>query len=125
MFHLEESDNKKIMKVMNRNLTGAAKWRDIEDLINRWAKRNPKAAYQQEMWLKATRDTLFDKKHAKITQEYSGKHLKQTAETKYGTLIHPELLSYIEYFYPKIFSTKESLHEFMGHFQKFKIRREI
>jgi hypothetical protein len=105
--------------------TGASKWKDIEDLINRWARRNPIGALMQEKWLKQDKETLFDKKNAKWAQDFNGEMGHISAEVKYSTLIHPELIEYLEVFYPDLFSTKESLHEFMIKFPKFKIRQRL
>lgn len=122
---ISKTNNTDFLKVPKRHLTGAAKWRDIEDLINRWAKRNPAGARQQEMWLRATKETLYDKKNAKMETSFGGRYGRRSAETKYSTLIHPQLLEYLEAFYPDLFKTKESLHQFMTRFPKFKIRGQL
>lgn len=111
------------LKVPKKHLTGAAKWKDIEDLINRWAKRDPKGAYQLEKWLTATREGLYDKKNAKWDRNFDAKYGKVSPDMKLGLLIHPDLEAYILAFYPDMFSTKESMHEFMRHFPKFTMPR--
>lgn len=97
-------------------LTGEAKWRDIEDLINRWARRNPRGARELEAAIKETRSTLADKKYGKSGAEAMG---------RLGLCIHPELLNYIEAFYPKFMQTKDEMHEFMRRFPKFTIPERI
>lgn len=100
------------LKAQRRQLTGDAKWKDIEDLINRWAKRNPQGAWELELSLRQTREGLTDKKFATMNNEAmaGGRHMLS---------LHPELLQYIETFYPKFLSTKDELHEFMRRFPKF------
>lgn len=88
---------------------GDAKWRDIEDLINRWAKRNPQAALLNEQWIKEAREGLKDKKYA------------AGDIGRWGVSIHPELMNYIQAFYPDFMDTKKDLHEFMKRFKKFRI----
>lgn len=117
--------NNDFLKVRPSQLTGTAKWKDIEDLINRWAKRNKRGALEQEKWLREDKETLFDKKNAKWVQSFSGEHAKVDPETKYSTVIHPELMNYIQVFYPNFLDTKEELHEFMSRFPKFRVRRVL
>lgn len=102
------------LRVQYSHKTGDAKWKDIEDLINRWAKRNPRGAYELELSLRATREGLTDKKFGVMNNEAmaGGRHM---------ITLHPELLQYIETFYPKFLSTKDELHEFMNKFPKFKV----
>lgn len=101
-------------KMKARNLTGDDKWKDIEDLINRWAKRNPRAAWELEQTILETRSQLADKKYGKLSNEaMAGGRLK--------LIIHDELMQYIQAFYPKFLGTKEELHEFQRRFPKFSI----
>lgn len=113
------------LKKPYKSLTGAAKWRDIEDLINRWANRNKRGALEQERWLRETKEELHDKKNAKWAKDLYGKGGRVGAETKFSVLMHPELMAYIKMFYPDFLETKEDLHEFMVKFPKFRIRRVI
>lgn len=106
---LSGSDNSDFLKMHRRSLTGEAKWKDIEDLINRWARRNPRGAWENDQWLKQAKVNLKDKK-------YASKDLG-----RWGVSIHPELLQYIEAFYPNFLSTKDELHEFMKRFKKFRV----
>ena len=99
-------------------LTGDARWADIEDLINRWAKRNPQGAYLNEQWVKEAQADLIDKKHGKM----GGKEDRETGITnRIGVCIHPELMNYIQAFYPTFMDTKEDLHEFKKRFPKFRV----
>lgn len=112
------SGNANLMKVPYSNLEGDAKWKDIEDLINRWAKRNKKAAYEMDLYLQQTRAGLTDTKFATMDNEAmaGGRHMLS---------LHPELLQYIETFYPKFLSTKDEMHEFMKRFPKFSIPESV
>lgn len=115
-------DNSGFLKAERKHLTGEAKWKDIEDLINRWARRNPQGAYLNEQWIKEAKAGLIDKKFAKM----GGKADKETGITnRFGVSIHPELEAYILTFYPKFMSTKEDLHEFMRRFPKFTVPESV
>lgn len=98
--------------------TGEAKWKDIEDLINRWARRNPQAAYQTERYVKAVQEGLKDKKHGLMGGKADEAN---NPATRIGVAIHPELMNYIQAFYPNFMDTKEDLHEFKKRFTKFRI----
>ena len=112
MIELTPTSNTNFLKTRRSQLTGDAKWKDIEDLINRWAKRNPQGAIDNERWVKESHDSLKDKKYGKT---------KGMGEGRIGISIHPELMQYIEAFYPDIMSTKDDLHEFMKRFPKFRV----
>jgi hypothetical protein len=106
--------NNDFLKVPYSHKTGEAKWKDIEDLINRWAKRNPQGAFDNEKWVKQAYADLADKKFGKLENE-------AMAGGRLGVSIHPELMNYIEMFYPKFLQTKDELHEFMRRFPKFRV----
>lgn len=106
---LEDSD---FLKMPRRTLKGEAKWNDIEDLINRWARRNPQGALDTERYIKEVQSGLKDKKHGKSSSEGMG---------RIGIAIHPELMQYIQAFYPDFMDSKEDLHEFMKRFKKFRV----
>jgi len=106
------------LKMIRQPLKGEAKWKDIEDLINRWAKRNKSGAYELELCVRSARDELVDKKHGRLANE-------GMANGRIGIMIHPELETYIKAFYPDFLSTKDDLHEFMKRFPKFKVREAI
>lgn len=112
MVELYQSDNSDFLKMHRSSLAGEAKWRDIEDLINRWAKRNPQGAIDNERWIKEAQADLKDKKHGKSKVEAMG---------RLGVSIHPELMNYIQAFYPDFMDSKEDLHEFMKRFKKFRV----
>lgn len=118
MIELSTVGDSGFLKAQRRNLTGAAKWADIEDLINRWARRNPRGAWDNERWLKEAREDMVDKKHGTLKNE-------GMAGGRFGVSIHPELMSYIQAFYPEFLQTKDELHEFMRRFPKFKVREEV
>lgn len=112
MIELSKSADDNILKMKPSQLTGTAKWKDIEDLINRWARRNPEGALMNEQWIKEARGGLFDKKYAKMKNN-------ALAGGRLGIILHPELLAYIQAFYPRFLETKDELHEFEKHFPKF------
>lgn len=106
------------MKMKPSQLTGEAKWRDIEDLINRWARRNPQGALETEQYIKQAQASLVDKKHGLMGG-------KNDNATRIGVAIHPELMNYIQAFYPKFMDTKDDLHEFKRRFPKFRVSEAI
>ena len=109
-----KDSNDPVWKMKARNLKGDAKWKDIEDLINRWARRNPRGAWELEQTIIQTRAEMKDKKYGKLENDaMAGGRLK--------LIIHDELMQYIQAFYPKFLSTKEELHEFQKRFPKFSI----
>lgn len=113
-FNVYKDRDESLWKVKSRNLTGDAKWKDIEDLINRWAKRNPRAAWEMMQVIEETRGNLFDKKHGTLKNEaLAGGRLK--------IVIHDELMQYIQVFYPKFLESKTELHEFLRRFPKLSI----
>lgn len=112
MIELSSVGDTGFLKAQRRNLKGEAKWKDIEDLINRWAKRNPQGARDNEQWVKEAQAGLADKKHGTV---------KGMAGGRIGISIHPELMNYIQAFYPDFMDTKEDMHEFMKRFSKFRI----
>lgn len=115
---LTKSDNSDFLKFKPQPKTGAAKWVDIEDLINRWARRNPEGARLNEQWLIEARQGLSDSKYARMG---GGEHKESGITNRFGLSLHPELLQYIEAFYPDVMDTKESMHEFMKRFPKFRV----
>lgn len=106
------------IKLTRQQLKGDGKWKDIEDLINRWAKRNKKGAAELELWIKSAREEMVDRKHGRLLKE-------GMANGRIGIMLHPELEAYIKAFYPDFLSTKDELHEFMKRFPKFKVREVI
>lgn len=121
-FDISGDSNSDFLKIHRKQLKGEAKWKDIEDLINRWAKRNPAGAYANEKWIKEARETLIDKKFGKM----GGKEDKTTGITnKFGVSIHPELIQYIQAFYPDFMDSKKDLHEFMKRFPKFRVPETV
>jgi len=115
---LTSTSNSDFLKAQRKQLTGDAKWKDIEDLINRWAKRNPQGAYELELTIRQTRVGLTDKEFGKMNNE-------AMAGGRHSVTMHPELMQYIETFYPKFLSTKDELHEFMRKFPKFRIGEKV
>ena len=112
MIELSETGSSDFLKMPRRTLKGEEKWADIEDLINRWAKRNPTGAVDNERWVKEAQSDLKDKKHGRSGAESMG---------RIGISIHPELMQYIQAFYPDFMESKDDLHEFMKRFKKFRV----
>lgn len=109
---LSSTDDTSYLKAKRPQLKGEAKWKDIEDLINRWARRNPQGALDNERWLREAQAGLTDKKYGKSNSEAMG---------RIGLSIHPQLMQYIQAFYPTFMDTKDDMHEFMKRFPKFKV----
>lgn len=118
MIELSAAGDSGFLKMPRRTLTGEAKWKDIEDLINRWARRNPRGAWDNEQWLKAAKSDLHDAKYGKLKNE-------ALAGGRFGVSLHPELLQYIQAFYPDFLQTKDELHEFMRKFPKFRVSEKV
>lgn len=111
---LTGSQDSNTLKFKPPQLTGSAKWADIGDLINRWARRRPQRAYELELALRETRAGLTDKKFATMNNEAmaGGRHM---------LTLDPELINFIEAFYPKFFEDKENIHGFIKRFPKFAV----
>lgn len=108
----KNSVNPITLKKPVKHLKGEAKWKDIEDLINRWAKRNPRGAAENMRWVQEAKADLTDKKFATSNAEAIG---------RFGVSIHPELMNYIQAFYPEFMDSKDDLHEFMKRFKQFRV----
>lgn len=102
-----------------KHLKGEAKWKDIEDLINRWARRNPRGAREIEQYVKEKKSELVDKKHGLMSGTSKGD--VNVPATRIGVAIHPELMNYIQAFYPDFMDSKDDLHEFKKRFPKFRV----
>jgi hypothetical protein len=118
MGNIELTGNKDsaFLKMKPSQKTGDAKWKDVEDLINRWARRNPQGAIDNERWVKESHLDLKDQKFGASNNMGGG---------RLGVSIHPELAQYLEAFYPDLFSTKDGLHEFMRRFKKFTVPEKV
>ncbi len=115
---LSNTSNADYLKARRNPKKGEEKWKDIEDLINRWAKRNPKGAYLNEQWVKEAQSDLIDKKHGLMGGKIDDANLPGT---RIGVCIHPELMNYIQAFYPDFMDSKFDLHEFKKRFPKFRV----
>lgn len=115
MIELSQEGDSSFLKMPRSIKTGEAKWKDIEDLINRWAKRNPQAAIDLENYIKETKAGMADKNMGKT----------KGALGRMGLAIHPQLMQYIQAFYPDFMDTKEDMHEFMRRFKKFTIPEAV
>lgn len=92
------------------------KWEDINDLINRWGRRHPEKMKQNLAYVQQTKIDLKDKKYAEW-KDSSG----HGTGMRFGLAIHPELMNYIETFYPEFMKTNEDVREFGRRFKKFSI----
>ena len=101
--------------------TGEAMWKEIDDLVTRWALRNPRAANWNRIYNQHIRDGLKDKKFAVM----GGRKANFSGGTRTTLSIHPELVNYIEVFYPKFFESKENVRRFGNTYKMFKIPEKI
>lgn len=118
MIELTGSSDSNILKFKPQPKTGDAKWKDIEDLINRWAKKQPQRAYELEMTLREARQEVADPEFAKMNNN-------AMADGRLQLILDPGLEEYIKVFYPKFLETKTELHEFMRRFPKFRIPERV
>lgn len=94
---------------------GAAMWAEIDDLVRRWAERNPFGANWNMVYNQNVREGLND-------QKFASSYDKETGITNRTTIsIHPELMNYIEAFYPKFFDKKENIRKFGNTYKMFKL----
>lgn len=100
--------------------TGSAMWAEIDDLIIRWAQRNPRAANWNRIYNQGLRDERQDTKFAEWKDD-RGRGLG----TRTALSIHPELVNYIEVFYPKLFDSKENVRKFANTYKMFRIPDKI
>lgn len=99
--------------------TGDAMWREIDDLVSRWAARNPFAANWNRIYNQNVRDGLYD-------QKFAASYDKDTGITNRTTIsIHPELMSFIETFYPKFFESKENIRKFGNTYKMFRLGEKL
>lgn len=124
---LSTTSNSDFLKMQRSQLTGDAKWKDIEDLINRWARRNPDKARYLQAYILDVRSGLYDKKfgRSKIDVKKSNHKITDSEGQRIGVVIDPELMNYIQAFYPDFMDSKDDLHEFKKRFPKFKISEAI
>lgn len=110
-----------VLKMKASSLKGEAKWKDIEDLINIWAKRRPQKAIEHEKYLREIRGNFVGNKWGFIDElDDSGKKRQAiSGGTRISVSIPQELMQYIEAFYPKFLETKDELNEFKKRFPKF------
>lgn len=86
------------------SMSVSAKWKDIDDLVKRWARKFPQE-YQDNMgWVKSDREDYL---------------MKPTRELRKGILIHPRLMIYIQHFHPTFLDTNQDLKEFSKRFPAF------
>ena len=111
-----QDDHKIIQSIGSK--TGAAMWKEIDDLVTRWATRNPVAANWNRHYNQAVRDELTDKKHGTLNNE-------GMAGGRMAISVHPELMNYIETFYPKFFESKENIRRFGKTYKMFQIPEEM
>jgi hypothetical protein len=95
--------------------TGADMWLQIDDLVVRWAKRNPFGANWNRIYNENRREDLKDQKFALSYDKKTG------VGSRTAISVHPELVSYIETFFPKFFEKKENVRIFGNKYKMFKI----
>lgn len=107
-------DDSKIIQGI-AGLQGEKMWQQIDDLVVRWSRRNPRAANMNMHHNQEVRDGLEDKKFAKSTSMADGRLLLS---------IHPELVNFIETFYSDFFTSKENVRTFAKRYKMFAIAEE-
>lgn len=95
--------------------TGAARYRQIQDLVSRWAKRNQDQVLLYNEYAQELRDNLKDKEYGDI----SGK--KFGTGTRIGVIIHPHLMNYIQAFYSDFMDTSEDVAWFKKTYPNWRI----
>ena len=109
----------KVLQTPLKHLEGEAKWKDITELVQLWAARNPRGWRQQKQW---TNDTsiyaIHSGKKGKLDSSI-GQYGKVGPDTRISVLMHPELMEYISVFYPRFLTTKDELDEFKHRFPVF------
>lgn len=113
---MDEQDNE-IRKGIGSK-TGAAMWKEIDDLVVRWARRDPVGANLNYLDNAKIRADLHDPKYA--TQRNEG-----MAGGRLVISIHPDLVAYIEAFYPKFFESKANIRRFGNTYKMFRIPEKI
>lgn len=105
--------------------TGEAKWKDINDLIRRWSIRNPVAFALNMDYVKDIKGGLKDKKFGQTGGAGNTGAVGSSSGTRIGLAIHPELINYIQAFYPDFLDKNEDVHEFGRRFKNFCIPEKI
>lgn len=95
--------------------TGEARWKDIDDLIKRWKKRNPQGYEDNMAYVQEKKESLADKKFGEWGN--SG--------TRLGLAVHPELMNLIESFYPDFMTKKGDVADFGKRYPQFQIPDKI
>lgn len=109
--------NSENLKKPIRHLTGEAKWKDIEDLVRRWARRNPREFMATKEYVNEIKEGLKDKKFGMMGGAKNG----IGGGTRIGIAIHPQLMTFIQAFYPDFMDSNSDLAEFKKRFPAFRI----
>lgn len=99
--------------------TGEAMWKEIDDLVVRWTQRNPFGANWNRIYNQHLRDQA-DNKYAEW-QDEGGRGLG----TRNTIAVHPELMVFIETFYPKLFESNANIRKFAKRYPMFKVADKI
>lgn len=100
-----------------RSLTGDAKWKDIVDLVNRWGRRNPEGMKMTMDYARELREDIKDKKYGFV----DGPRKTGSGGTRVGLVIHPELINYIQAFYPDFLDSNEDVANFKKYIPNLRI----
>lgn len=108
-----------VLKAKTSQLTGEQRWKDIEDLVMRWTRKNPVEAGWTKAYIKDVQAGLKDKKFGLV----GGTDHDDTNQpnTRIGIAIHPSLMNYIQAFYPEFLDTNEDLQEMKKRFPQFRV----
>jgi len=104
---------------------GEARKKDIADLVKRWVRRNPEAATENMRYNKQARQELMDKQFGLMGGHSDSKAVGSNSGTRLTASVHPELISYIQAFYPDFLDTKEELIWFRKTFKGFSIPEKV
>lgn len=117
---MEQNDHHRIKAIGSK--VGEAMWEEIDDLVKRWTKRNPVGANYNRYFNQGVRDGLAKQgKGVTATLDSESKGGKAGIRTSSVISVHPELVSYIEAFYPRFFESKENVRKFGTIYKMFRI----
>jgi hypothetical protein len=100
------------------NKTGEAMWEEIDDLVVRWSQRDPVGANAIMEHNQKLRDGLFDAEFGQMSQE-------AMANGRLQISVHPDLVAYIETFFPAFFESKKNVRRFGNTYKMFKIADKL
>lgn len=101
------------------------KWKDIEDLVQRWARRNPEEFRYNLAYIRALREDMKDPKYGELASVTEDGKIVRNGGLRHGLSIPPGLMNYIQTFYPEFMKHKRDLREFGRRFPIFRIAERL